>query len=448
MRQIIKNIFFIFIAFFTLFTGQVSCKVGSKIQKKTTKKWNFLVYIAANNNLHKYALRNVKQMEKIGSNQNINIFAQIDNFGKRELSRYKIEKGNSKLIAKITTPPESMSGTKESLFEFAKEVISNNPTDYTAIILLNHGTGIKDPNLWTRSHPFYRDICFCFNNETNMYEINKKVCKGIAFNEFSHTYLTNHDLQITLERIKSEILGGKKIDFLGMDACYMAMVEIGSLAKNSARYMSASQQVEPGAGWDYEKILQPLKTKTLSPAELAKHVVDAYGDTYNKYFSCLTHSAIDLSNFESIEKNIDNLSIILLEIIKNPQYSNLYNTLLKIRINKATTTSFLDPDYIDLTQFYENLHQSITPNRSNKKNYAILNRLENATTEGLKLIQKSIVKNSTGTNATTAHGISIYFPTKSVDTSYFKSDFSQKTNWCNFIFHFIRKNRSTNQAYH
>ena len=44
---------------------------------KVEKDWNFIVYIAANNNLHRFSVHNIRQMAKVGSTENMNIVVQI-----------------------------------------------------------------------------------------------------------------------------------------------------------------------------------------------------------------------------------------------------------------------------------------------------------------------------------------------------------------------------------
>ena len=41
-------------------------------------EWNFLIYMAADNNLERYAIKNIESLQKIGSSQNVNIFGLMD----------------------------------------------------------------------------------------------------------------------------------------------------------------------------------------------------------------------------------------------------------------------------------------------------------------------------------------------------------------------------------
>ncbi|MCK4517764.1 hypothetical protein KAT92_03250, partial [Candidatus Babeliales bacterium] len=100
-----------------------SSKASPQAQKPLPNKWNFIVYIASNNNLHRYVQQNITQMQEVGSNKNINIVVQLDNFGKQEVTRLFIEKGKSRRLATLTKPPMSVSGTPSNLFDFVKSVV-------------------------------------------------------------------------------------------------------------------------------------------------------------------------------------------------------------------------------------------------------------------------------------------------------------------------------------
>ena len=84
--------------------------------------------------------------------------------------------------------------------------------------------------------------------------------RGVCFDETYGTYLTNQKIDEALSAICSKLK--KKIDIIGFDACLMSMIETAELIKNYAEYMVASQEVELGAGWRYDLVLNILKNKS------------------------------------------------------------------------------------------------------------------------------------------------------------------------------------------
>ena len=66
-------------------------------------------------------------------------------------------------------------------------------------------------------------------------------------------------------------------EVVGFDACLMATVEMAEILSGSARYMVASQEAEPGIGWDYTGLFAALaKNTAMDGAQLGKAICDSY----------------------------------------------------------------------------------------------------------------------------------------------------------------------------
>lgn len=403
------------------------------------KDWNFMVYIASNNNLHNYATPNLHQMQQVGSNKHLNIVVQIDTFRKRETKRYFVEKGKSTLLSVNNDIIGGTSGTGENLFNFVKSVVTKYPARKQALVLWNHGSGIKDPHIWGRLFSVREEDLFFLNTETRLLELNTDILRGIAFNESQKTYITNQELTHTLNRISKELLNNKKIDLLGMDACHMAMIEICSQVKHAAKYMVGSQEVVPGSGWDYSILLRPFLSKSLSSKDLSKQIVDAYASKYNRYYADLTMSAIDLKLQDKLEKNVDRVSQILLEFCNQDNTAAVAHILNSIRNDKNATISFMDKDYIDLSHFYTNLLTKMCNYYPiSKEREKLAKALKDTIISGLGIIKEAVIRNSTGRKVKQAGGLSIYFPLGQVHTSYLSTIFVKNTHWYNFLVDYSR----------
>lgn len=424
-----------------------SLETLQKIKKYKQKEWNFIVYMAANNNLFRYALHNFKQLLRIGSTPFMNIILQIDEYGETEVTRFLIHKNNAIIQEKISNALESISGTQESLFDFIQWAITNYPAKHQAIVLWNHGSGIKDPDIWGRLFTNHRDEIFLLNDKTGLFEINrysfqKLLRRGIAFNETHQTYINNQDLRECLDRINTEVLDGEKIDIVLMDACHMAMIEYASKLRSSTRFMVASQEIEPAAGYNYTRLLEPFLSQTLSANEFVTHAVSSYAQEYHHSFADFTQSAVNLENIEFIEEALSLLTQNLMTLLETDiTYAAM---IKKIRKSKNRTTEFFDNDYIDLHHFLTSLKIKIEARDERcipTQNIELIDVILQNISTCIELIQESIVANATGFNLPHAHGFSIYFPKKSVHRSYLKTTFANKTNWVDFISLFHKKNK-------
>ncbi|MFH1832335.1 MAG: clostripain-related cysteine peptidase [bacterium] len=431
-------------------------KTPQDVTKQTPKDWNFIVYIAGNNDLYRFSIANLKQMLKIGSTDTVNIIVQFDEYLKREVTRYYVEQGNLVIADTKSDSLIATSGTPESLYDFVKWSVTNYKAKHQAVVLWNHGYGIKDPNIWGRAHMLERDKLFTFNSHIGLLELNRKHItktetelkstledRGIAFNDTAEEYLTNQDLSNTLEKISKEVLGNKKIDILFMDACLMGMVEIGSQIKNYVNYMVASEEVEAGSGYNYTYLLSPFQTGTLSVADFARHAIWAYEEEYKLESADYTQSAIALQDFEKLENNIRDMGKTLIQIIEKDTSSNFFAILKEIRLKSLYTTEFYDPEYIDFTHFYKSLLELMTKRditRTVSRDTAtLIKKVNTLTQEGLNMLQNYIIKNTAGVNLDQAYGLAFYFPTQRVHTSYYKTMFDKKTEWSKFLTAFIRK---------
>lgn len=459
----------------TLYQNLLTIPQGAEEQLNTRAKkdWNFLVYFAANNNLNSFALENIRQMVKVGSSASINVLIQLDELNKKEMTRFYIQKNKALAISTQANTQECISGTKESLFDFARWAIKNYPANHNCLILWNHGSGIKDPSIWGKILLSHRDELFVLNENTGLLELNRKLMRqkpkqlisdiftkspddqrGIAFNDTFETYLTNQDLKITLEKICKELLNGQKLDLLCMDACHMEMIEVGSQIKNTAKFMVGSEEVEPGSGYNYTIVLSPFENNTMSPENFAKHIVTAYKAQYNLSHADYTQSAIDLEKLPALEQNFIHLTALLTELANGPQGETCLKLIRDIRTKGATTTEFNDPDYIDLGHFYKSLYASLNKNTEAKKDWSKLTKgtnnfqtLKNQVVQGMTLLAATMVTNAAGPALGQATGLAFYFPMKFVHKSYYKTVFDQSTQWSTFLNKFIKTHREQKRAF-
>jgi hypothetical protein len=104
---------------------------------------------------------------------------------------------------------------------------------------------------------------------------------------------------------------GQPLDLLGMDACLMSNLEVAYQARPFVRYVVASEENEPNNGWPYHRVLRYLvDNPDAETADLAKHIVQAYVDSYTEigYSGDVTQSALDLSEVEVLAEPLDALS--------------------------------------------------------------------------------------------------------------------------------------------
>lgn len=433
----------------------------SKTQS-TPREWNFMSYMANNNNLNRYGITNFRQMIQNGSNANVNVLLQMDTLGQKEIARFFLGKDNPVLLETHSNTQISYSGTPANFIDFTQWAISNFPAAKNCMVLWNHGSGIKDPNIWGRAFDHWRDNLFVLNKQTGLLELDRSQDKkdavkkleerGIAFNDAAAAYLTNEDLKASLEFTCLSMLGGNKIDVLAMDACHMAMVEVASQIKTAVKVMVASEEVEPGSGYNYGPALSIFNQVGVDPGMLGRHLVAAYHAEYRSTLGDYTQSAVDLSYCNVLETNLSILANNLTALMGVDGQIG-FKMLREIRFSRTLTTEFYDSDYIDLGHFYKSLiARAQAFLNTGKFNFGFnfgfgsnthqrfidtWTAIGQAASDGLMILDRMILANASGRNLKNATGLSIYFPITSVHSSYARTEFAKNTTWPVFIETFI-----------
>jgi hypothetical protein len=246
-------------------------------------EWTFMVYLDADNNLEDMGIEDFLEMSDIGSTREVNIVALFDrapahddSYGdwtntRRGLIRY----GDTPTTSWGTNLGELNMGDPDSLTDFVQWSASRYPAKRYALILWNHGSGWRDPS--GRLLPPTR---------------------AIASDDTSGDSLS-------IKEVRQALLDADNVDqfdIIGFDACLMAMVEIAYELRDLGRVMVASEDLEPGYGYPYDRIMQVLTANpTSSAAQLGTTIVEQYynyyQETYAVYYpeEVFMQSAVDLS---------------------------------------------------------------------------------------------------------------------------------------------------------
>ena len=199
---------------------------------------------------------------------------------------------------------------------------------------------------------------------------------------------------LTIPKLKqafeSSPFKNKKLEMIGFDACLMSSVEVASLLSNYANYMVASQEVEPGYGWDY-KFLGDLKTST-SSVDFGMSIINYFENFYSKSYKTkgVTLSLLDLSKVSDVEDAIDNL---FKDVDSNLtiDYSNVSRTRNQAKsFGRVSTNSLYD--LVDLYDLINKLPSNYSEKAAKVKD--VLNTFI--------VYQK--------TDLADTYGVSIYFP--------------------------------------
>ena len=429
----------------------------------STSEWTMLVYVQANNNLSGFAMKNFSDMATIGSTSTLNTLVQWYQPNHQGIWRYRVERG--RMVLDECVQVESDGTTSKDLVDAMQWAASKYTANKYALILWNHGIGILDPvwgkmQPWQVHHPriaFSEEVIrdnpriqieglttsmvhdthhtYAHSNHTrtstgSLLDYVVTDTRGILFNEHSRTYMDNQSLTSALKEIKTKALGGKKLSILGMDACLMAMAEVGYLASDYAEVLVASQEVELAQGWDYQSLVALLALKNQDPINVARGIVTTYEKTYKEKIPFYTQSAINLEGMVPLRTCLDAM-ITYYNNCRSIDRSTMQEALRKAR---RSCLQFSSPNYVDLHTFLTDFHRIAGELQSPGLVLAsALQNLRTALIASSQLVEQYVIASAAGKGLARARGLSIYFPQGRIDESYPKTSFAKDGQWYNFI---------------
>lgn len=167
-------------------------------------------------------------------------------------------------------------GNPDTLSDFINYCYDNFESEHYSLVLWNHGSG-----------PVF----------------------GFGVDENYGDLLTADEMKTAFE--DSVGARGERFEWIGFDACLMNSLEIADLLAKYSNYMIASQETEPGWGWNYE-FLSETSDAPVSGEDMGKAIIDTYMEyseamfeAYPRAYCDLTLSCIDLNLYQKAEDALD-----------------------------------------------------------------------------------------------------------------------------------------------
>ena len=217
-----------------------------------------------------------------GTNEQELATKQID---ASKLQRYLV----TDTLELVDEQPLASMGDSETLYEFLHWGIENYPAENMGVVLWDHGGGsllgaCMDEN-------FGGDILYPFQ------------------------------ISEAFERLYPEMTD--RFAFVGFDACLMATVELANILAPHARYLYASEEVEPGFGWDYEPLITAInENPQIGADELGTALCQGYMELYQAFEMAeqVTLSVTDLSKIDPVLAALDGLTESMDRLTQEPEY--------------------------------------------------------------------------------------------------------------------------------
>lgn len=370
------------------------------------KTWTFLIFMNGNNNLERFSVKNMKQLEMVGSNDQVNIVVQWARYSQHKVVRLLVKKGtksDSLASPVIQDLGQVDMGDYRNLEDFIKWGVENYPADHYFVDVWNHGSG------WHATKNAA--------NAVHRYDI--------SWDDNTGHSITTEQLGEVMQHAAQLI--GHKVDIYGSDACLMAMAEVAGEMGDSVRYFVGSQELEPGDGWPYDALMRRWEAlENATGADISKILVEEYMNYYNKINNrSATFSAFDLEKFSALNAALGQFGIELRALDAKDK-----NAVL---VAAESSTHFTgSADYVDLVDF--------------TRHVALLD-LHRLSVESIQNVQQAanefVIAYGAGSAHKNATGLSIWIPEEykfdAHADRYMNLVFSKESKWGDTLHSLIKR---------
>jgi hypothetical protein len=259
-------------------TGLTAC-VGTPGGIQAPDSWTVLTFEIADTNLEPFMMDDVEEMGQVGTQPGFNLISFVDRAeGYTDTSvlgipdwtgakLLEIEKGGA---TELYDYGDVNTGDPIVLQRFISESIKAYPAAHYSLIISDHGA----------SWPGVGGDESADHDSLTLSELDQAIGQGLAD------------------------AGVDKLDLLGFDACLMATFEVASTMAAHADRLVASQELEPGHGWDYTALEAAYRGASVD--ELGSAIIEGFNnqaiasETQNE----ITLSLIDLTNFAVVDEAV------------------------------------------------------------------------------------------------------------------------------------------------
>ncbi len=163
-----------------------------------------------------------------------------DDIDATKTQRFIMEEDDYRLVDE---QPLTNMGDPDTLADFIKWGVKEFPANNIGLVFWNHGGGSIS------------GVCFDERYDSD----------SLSLSEIDKALSDTFDCMT------------EKFEFIGFDACLMSTIETANILVPYANYMYASEETEPGYGWDYTAIIDYLNGNPKADgAQLGKALCDAY----------------------------------------------------------------------------------------------------------------------------------------------------------------------------
>lgn len=375
-------------------------------------KWNVAVYMAGNNSLSDAASVDLAEIEKAGASDEVAVCVFVKQEGGGGARRMVIGSDHVEQLGDVD------SGDPQTVVDFVRWAMKTAPGERQAVVLWNHGGGFRTSDL-DPTHAAVRgkgERALFTTTIRKILSLDGKRDREIAIDDATSHSLDTIEMGRVCKLLARE--HGRPLELLGMDACLMSNLEVAYQVRADVAHIVGSEELEPGAGWPYDRALKDLgKDPGMDGAALGKVVVDRYVESYRSQRNVwpITQCAVATEGVEKLTRPLDALVEALTAALPDA-WPALYRA--------QTSAVQFELDLVDLGSLCERLVDA-----------GISDAVSEAAGEvqaALKPDGYVLAEGHLGNQVEGATGISVYLPAPSAPalaTPYSQLEFAKRHRW-------------------
>jgi hypothetical protein len=377
--------------YYACLSGAASAQYSLVVDAPTTavapqREWTILAYVDGDNNLERYAIADLNEMEAAVLPPSVTVAVEVD-----RTPGYDSSNGNwtdtrhgvithdtslSTLSSPLVSIGEKDMGNPATLQDFITWGVSSYPAAHYALVLWDHGGGLS----------------------------------GVCWDDSS-----GGD-NLTIPELTSAIAGaGTHLDVVGFDACLTGLFEQLYQLRSVTDVVVASEQTVPVAGWNYTDVLKKLAANpTMGGEAFGTAIVSSYAAQYG---NAETLTATRTSAYDALASALTSFS----DTVTTGATAADWTAITTAR---RSTAYFTDTDYRDLKGLMSRLATSSISSSIKTAAQAVITAIDNA-----------VIANHSGTREG-GTGISINLPAATASLAGYTAtefDLVADTHWRSFL---------------
>jgi hypothetical protein len=272
-----------------LLTSLAACDSGKQVTTGSppaaTKadergSWTVFAYVDGDNNLEPFALDDLAEMTRATGTDIVALVDRSPGYSDDDLGSFgdfddaRLLHLRDGKVEQVGSPGEVNMGDPATLTSFLADGLGRYQSDHYGLVIWDHG------GAWS----------------------------GAAVDESSGDDLLELGEIATGVGDALARAGRDRLDLVGFDACLMATYETAHALAPHARYLLASEEVEPGHGWDWSTVSVPESGATTT--DLASSIIKGFAAqaTEAGEDDAITLSLLDLDRLDGVDQALGDLS--------------------------------------------------------------------------------------------------------------------------------------------